>query len=467
MTTATPPIIQPNLISLTPDTSVQSAIQAMVYHHQTYVLVMERSQLVGIFTERDVARRLATQEDLQRLQLSAAMTPNPRTVSFEESQDIFHISQQLIEHRIRHLPVVDAENQVIGVITPQSLRSSFQPEYLLRCIRVGEVMATNVLRGQPDDRLLTLIQRIVERRVSCVVITDPLTQFPIGIITERDISRLHTEQVDLTRVTAMTTMTQPLVLVEPQSSLWSVHQKMQEIHVRRLVVAHPNGELAGIITQTQMLRMMDPVEIYQVMQQMQTTIARQSADLQRLNQELAIANQELRAIATIDELTQIANRRSFNQFLDQVWQRASFGAQSLALLLIDIDHFKAYNDIYGHLVGDQCLSRMAQVLQAMIRQPHDLVARYGGEEFVIVLPGTDLVGAERLAKSIIHRLTEIQIRHAASPVSPWLSVSIGVAAIRPRPAYQAEILLEQADRALYQAKAKGRAGYVLSPDFDR
>ncbi len=146
-------------------------------------------------------------------------------------------------------------------------------------------------------------------------------------------------------------MTQPLVTVQPENSLWSVHEQMQRIHVRRLVVVQPSGDLVGIVTQTQMLRMMDPVEIYQVMQQLQTTIAQQSEDLQRLNQELLIANRELRSLATIDELTQVANRRYFNQFLKQVWQRDSISQQSIALLVLDIDHFKAYNDTYGHVMG--------------------------------------------------------------------------------------------------------------------
>jgi diguanylate cyclase (GGDEF)-like protein len=429
------------------------------------VLVVEQNRLVGIFTERDVARRLAAQENLQTVRLAEAMTRSPRTVSVEASQDIFQVSQYLLEQHIRHLPVVDAQGQVVGVITPQSLRRTFQPEYLLRCLRVGEVMATNVLRGQPDDRLLTLVQRMVERRVSCVVITDPLTQNPIGIITERDISRLHTETVDLAQVRAAAVMTQPLVTVQPQDSLWSVHEQMQRMHLRRLVVAHPSGELAGIVTETQMLRMMDPVEIYQVMQQMQTTIAQQSADLQRLNRELSIANQELRSLATIDELTQIANRRYFNQFLEQVWQRDSVSRESIALLVLDVDHFKTYNDTYGHVMGDQCLSRIALVLQAMIRQPQDLLARYGGEEFVIVLPETDMVGAERLAQDIIHRFTEIKIPHQGSPLVDWVTLSIGVCALSPSPDYRAEVLLEQADRALYQAKANGRNGYALTPNL--
>jgi diguanylate cyclase (GGDEF)-like protein len=105
------------------------------------------------------------------------------------------------------------------------------------------------------------------------------------------------------------------------------------------------------------------------------------------------------------------------------------------------------------------------VLQAMIRHPQDLLARYGGEEFVIVLPETDAVGAERLAQDIIQRFTEIKIPHRGSPLVAWVTLSIGVCAIPPSPLYRSEILLEQADRALYAAKANGRNGYALTPDL--
>jgi diguanylate cyclase (GGDEF)-like protein len=185
--------------------------------------------------------------------------------------------------------------------------------------------------------------------------------------------------------------------------------------------------------------------------------------LQRLNRELSIANQELRSLATIDELTQVANRRYFNQFLEQVWQRDTVSRESIALLVIDVDHFKCYNDAYGHIMGDQCLARIALVLQAMIRQPQDLLARYGGEEFVIVLPETDAAGAERLAQAIIQRFAEIKIPHRGSPLVDWVTLSIGVCAMPPSPNVRAEVLMEQADRALYQAKANGRNGYALTP----
>jgi diguanylate cyclase (GGDEF)-like protein len=455
------PIIQTNFVTLDPTDSAQTAVKAMVEHRQTYVLIVAEQQLVGIFTERDATRRLAQRSDLSSLILGDVMTTQVRTVTVEETEDQFAIAQTFIEHRIRHLPVVDQNRHIVGMITPQSLSRCFQPEHLLRCLRVGEVMTRNVLRGQPNDVLLTIVQRMAEQRVSCIVITNPVTQVPLGIITERDITRLHTQDFDWEKVRADRVMTQPLITMTPQDSLWDVHEQMQAINVRRLVICQSSGELAGIVTQTQMLKMMDPAEIYQVMQQMQVTIEQQTADLQRLNQELAIANQELQALATIDELTQVSNRRAFNQFLAQIWQRAAHDQQSIALLLVDLDHFKAYNDSYGHIIGDQCLSQIAQMLQGMIRRSHDLLARYGGEEFAIVLPETDFAGVDRLAQEIVRRVQEIQIPHECSPTAGYVTLSVGACVLNACRDYNSELLLEQADQALYEAKNQGRNGYVL------
>jgi diguanylate cyclase (GGDEF)-like protein len=463
--TAVESIIQSNIVTLAPDTSVTAAIELMVSSNHTYVLVVSKKQLLGIFTERDVTRDIASQRQLNGLTLRDVMTESPHTVTLEESQNIFDISQQFLQHHIRHLPVVDRQQRLIGVITPQSLRRNFRPEYLLRYIRVSEVMTTNVLRGRPEDMLLASIQSMAQRKVSCIVITDPITEFPIGIITERDISRLHAQSIDLAAVPVGDVMTRPLRTMQPENSLWAVHEQMQAIQVRRLVISHPTGELAGIVTQTQMLKMMDPVEIYQVMGQMQATIDRQVGDLQRLNRELAISNRELESLATMDELTQVANRRYFNLSLRNIWRRLSYGDSSVAMLLVDVDHFKRYNDTYGHIAGDRCLLEIAQVLQGMVRQSYDLLARYGGEEFVVILPDTDLTGAERLAKSIVERITRHRIPHDDSPTSKWVTLSIGACAIRPRLGYPPEFLIYRTDEALYQAKANGRNGYALAPDL--
>ncbi len=166
--------------------------------------------------------------------------------------------------------------------------------------------------------------------------------------------------------------------------------------------------------------------------------------------------QSLKRISQVDGLTGIANRRYFDEYLNKEWRRALRSAQMLALIMMDVDHFKAYNDGYGHQAGDDCLRKMARALSAEVRRPADLLARYGGEEVVAVLPDTSLAGALLIAENIRLAVEAIAIPHAKSPTAPHVTLSLGVAAVVPTPATLPKLLIEAADKALYQAKAEGR-----------
>jgi diguanylate cyclase (GGDEF)-like protein len=172
--------------------------------------------------------------------------------------------------------------------------------------------------------------------------------------------------------------------------------------------------------------------------------------------ELAQANQRLDQIARFDGLTELANRRHFDEFLAQLWGRARQDGQELALLIIDIDHFKQYNDHYGHLAGDDCLKEVAASLKRHLRKPEDMLARMGGEEFIAVLSRTTLSEALAVAERVRDGVAHIALPHATSPVEHHVTVSIGVAGLRPQGGTSAAQLVASADAALYQAKAAGR-----------
>ncbi|MEY4882512.1 MAG: hypothetical protein RIS34_366 [Pseudomonadota bacterium] len=173
--------------------------------------------------------------------------------------------------------------------------------------------------------------------------------------------------------------------------------------------------------------------------------------------ELERANEQLARLSTTDGLTGVANRRFFDENLVSEWQRSARGAESLSLLMIDIDHFKLYNDRYGHLAGDECLRQVAQVLGACVQRSGELVARYGGEEFAVLLPGTDTDAAVLIAQRCLDGMRRAAIAHADSPTSPHLSLSIGVATRVAVQGVDPTSLVEQADIALYEAKRGGRA----------
>ena len=185
----------------------------------------------------------------------------------------------------------------------------------------------------------------------------------------------------------------------------------------------------------------------------QVAIAIQQAELYH---RLEIANQELINLANLDGLTQVANRRCFDQHLQQEWLRLRRENLPLSLIFCDVDYFKLYNDTYGHLAGDECLQQIATKLQQITKRPSDLVARYGGEEFAIILPNTPLPGAIHIAKQIQEEIKKLAIAHASSKVSNIVTLSFGVASIIPSIGTSPTKLLTIADRALYQAKEEGR-----------
>jgi len=182
--------------------------------------------------------------------------------------------------------------------------------------------------------------------------------------------------------------------------------------------------------------------------------------------ELLELTEQLRKLSVVDGLTGIANRRNFDEELARIWRRAQREAAPVSLVLIDIDHFKKYNDHYGHLAGDDCLRRVAQALQHAVKRPFDLVARYGGEEFAVVLPDTGVVGAKRLAEKMRKAVERLDIAHAASTVSRRVTISSGLAAMAPEAAARPEILIAAADACLYEAKLAGRNRVAIATHDD-
>ncbi len=187
---------------------------------------------------------------------------------------------------------------------------------------------------------------------------------------------------------------------------------------------------------------------------------------------------ELRRIAATDGLTCVANRRRFDEALEQEWGSARREGEALALLMIDVDHFKAFNDLYGHPAGDACLRSLAQAMSCACLRPADLVARYGGEEFAVLLPKTSQVGAEYVALAILEAVDALAIAHEGSATAAHVTVSVGIASCgadstswlpvsvdRACPRFIAEDLVRAADRALYAAKNAGR-GRASTQDID-
>jgi diguanylate cyclase (GGDEF)-like protein/PAS domain S-box-containing protein len=188
---------------------------------------------------------------------------------------------------------------------------------------------------------------------------------------------------------------------------------------------------------------------------------RDISDQKRREDLLASQYRQLSETAALDELTGIANRRTFNKALKREAARQSRSASDVSLLLLDVDLFKQFNDLYGHLAGDACLKSITETLKGTLRRETDLAARFGGEEFIILMPATDTVGAETVARGVINAIAALDIKHAGCP-GGRVSVSIGVASWPRGLAFDASRLLEQTDRALYEAKHRGRNNFQVA-----
>lgn len=204
-------------------------------------------------------------------------------------------------------------------------------------------------------------------------------------------------------------------------------------------------------------------ELRQANGELERVVNQQAAIIAARTAELEAANKELMRLSVTDALTELPNRRYFDAYLRQEWLAAIRDRQPIALILADVDCFKAYNDHYGHHAGDLCLQQVAVVLREGVRRPRDFVARYGGEEFVIILPNTDIGGAELVARQLQEAMQARYIVHEYSSAGHCVSLSFGVAALIPGGRDSPLELFNAADQALYDAKRQGRNRIVVHP----
>lgn len=270
---------------LLPDFDAGITFNSMQGTRSSCVLVMEGRELLGIFTERDIVRFTAACTDFARVKIADVMAHPVITLSETVFKDIFAALFLFRRYRIRHLVIVNEHKEVLGIISPESIRQILRPTNLLKMRRVSEVMTTQVIHAPPTTSVLTLAQMMATHKVSCIVITktDSWNNIlhavkPVGIVTERDIVQFQALGLNLDQIEAKTAMSTPLFLLTPEDSLWSAHQEMQQRRVQRLVVSWDWGSKLGIVTQTSLLRIFDPLEMYGVIETLQRNVAQLQAE---------------------------------------------------------------------------------------------------------------------------------------------------------------------------------------------
>ncbi len=258
---------------------VTSKAHSMRGARSSCVLIMQNKEILGIFTERDIVKLTAADTDFAKVKIAAVMAHPVITLSESSFQDIFAPLFLFRRYRIRHLVVVDESQQLVGIVTPESIRRVLRPSNLLKMRRVSEVMSPQIIHAPLTASVMSLARLMATHRVSCVVIVkletckDVSPAFkPVGIITERDIVQYQALELNLKETEAQVVMSTPLFLLNPEDSLWFAHQEMQRRHVQRLVVSWDWGAKLGIVTQSSLLRIFDPLEMYGVVETLQQTI---------------------------------------------------------------------------------------------------------------------------------------------------------------------------------------------------
>jgi diguanylate cyclase (GGDEF)-like protein len=496
-------------------------IQQLCHHQVSCIVITETGATgtppLGIVTEHDILRLQrqgafpdAFDWSAEQMMAAPVQTVYPQTA-------LWQAHQQMQRFGVRRLAVVDANHALIGLITPTSLLQGLDLlETHMTIDTLREIVAertvdlsqTNeVLQRKVEERKRAkaalqyqiarerLVSRIAHRirQSLCLeeILHTTVTEVREFLQAERAfIYQFHQSSGYLavecnsdrcTRLTDIEQINTILQQLRPEfyqkgrlhsipdlqtAKLLSEDLKLfRQLPMRSLVVApiatkqHLWGLL--VVNQCSGPRRWQKLEI-DLLKQLATQvgIAIQQAELYA---QLETANARLEHLANADGLTQVANRRCFDSTLMKEWRRATREQQPLALIMLDIDYFKGFNDTYGHQAGDECLRAVAQVMQVALRRPADLAARYGGEEFAVILPNTPQSGAITVAQAIQANVRALAIAHGPSPVSDYVTLSLGIAVAIPKPHQSPEQLLQQADQALYTAKETGRDRYVVAP----
>jgi diguanylate cyclase (GGDEF)-like protein/PAS domain S-box-containing protein len=412
----------------------------------------------------------------QEIQDNLQLALQGKRVSFE--MPMVALSGQVNHKQVDYVPCFDSSQAVLGVhvlITDISARKHIEEELRLQIQRerlVGEI-AQHISQSLELETILTttvnevrsLLQadRVIVHRFESdwrgLVIEESVNSNQLSMLGWfiRDPWAIAPPYLNLYRQGRVLSIediyTQPLDK-EQQSFL-----EFFRIRAELLVPLSYNNNLWGLLItqQCDRPRQWKPGEV-RLLRQLatQASIAIHQAELYH---QLEQANQRLQRLAFLDGLTQVANRRRFDQHLEREWRRLSREHAPLSLLLCDIDFFKAYNDTYGHQAGDDCLRQIAAAIAASVNRPADLVARYGGEEFAVVLPNTGFQGAQHVAEDIRRNIQDLEILHSGSLVSSIITLSIGVATALPNHTLFPEDIVHLADEALYAAKQSGRNTY--------
>jgi PAS domain S-box-containing protein len=297
------------------------------------VVVVESERVVGIFTERDIVRLSAQQQPLDRLEMREVMTREVITLHEAVFTDLFFAINLIQQHNIRHLPILDDRDRLVGLVTHESLRQISQPIDLLRLSVVAEVMTGEVICAAPDRSMLEIAQLMAVHRIGCVMIvvsggaTTEAIQLPVGIVTERDLVQFQALGLDLERCQAEAVMSTPIFAVKQSDTLWTVQRLMEQRSIRRLAVTGDRGQLLGIVTQTSLLNALNPLELYKLAEVLEKKVASLEAANVALLESRNVELERLVEARTADLKTKVEREKLLADLATQI--RSSLSLQPI------------------------------------------------------------------------------------------------------------------------------------------
>jgi len=412
----------------------EDAISKMLHSEHRNIIVVDEDKyfVMGIV---DVLNLKTNKVDIKTSLRDIQLTKVP---TIKKDQNILEAIDYL-NNSIEYICVINNDATLYGIITHTDITENIDPDTLMDNYRLEDFLKLGRRMKWVDKnaKIISLLEDMVNNLYDNVVIVENLK--PIGIFTTKDIMSLVKNDVDL-NIEIQKHMSSPVQSINKHFSIREALTFLKEKQFKRVIVVDDDGTLSGIISQKELITL--------TYSKWSSLMKEYQDELREINNKLKSKNIEYENLASTDALTGLYNRHKFTQLYLSSYASMIQRHNQMSLILIDIDHFKKVNDIFGHNIGDKTLVEVSKMLLGVLRGV-DIVCRWGGEEFIILLPTADLEDAILIAKKIQNSLSEVKIDKVGS-----ITASFGVSEVKEGEEMQDAI--NRADKALYLAKKEGR-----------